>query len=392
MKNKNGDGKHMHKSGHYKMCALAVAGFVIALANALGVQAAEKMKKLSIAEQGSFQIGGSERTVSGQTRRFDHMYVFYQIPASGKKKYPIVLVHGGGQSGKQWESTPDGREGFQTLLLRLGYPVYVVDFGGGRAGFGDLTPNPQACVNDPGHAVSCHGVPIPSLSSNETVFQIFRFGETYPNFFPDSAFPKSDPKALDQMMRQGVPNTGYNEAAISDDIAALFDRIGPAILITHSASGRYGWLAATKTNNIAGIVSYEPTSLLFPSDGRCASNGNATGCHTPNPTSATAWQEVPRTEFSKLRGVPIQIVNGDHIPTTLSPLPFFEARRQFSIAAGEFVRAVAAAGGDATVLSLPAQGLVGNTHFMFADTNNKRVADLLATYLKTKRLDKKSNR
>ena len=274
------------------------------------------------------------------------------------------------------------------MFLARGYPVYVVDFGGGRAGFSDLTPNPQACVNDPGHAIACHGVPIPSLSSNETVFQIFRYGEAYPNFFADTAFPKNHPDALDQMMRQGVPIAGYNEAAISDGLAALFDKIGPAILVTHSASGRYGWLAATKTRNIAGIVSYEPTSLLFPSDGRCASNGNAPGCHNPNPASASAWQEVPRADFSKLRRIPIQLVNGDHIPTAPSPLPFFEARRQFAIAANEFVGSVRAAGGDASVLNLTEEGLVGNTHFMFADKNNKEVANLLSKFLKKKGLDR----
>src|SRR5205085_994760 len=157
---------------------------------------------------------------------------------------------------------------------------------------------------------------------------------------------------------------------ISDDLAALFNKIGPAIMVTHSASGRYGWLAATKTNNIAGIVSYEPTSLLFPSDGRCANNGNAPGCHNPSATSASAWQEVPRADFSKLLRIPIQLVNGDHIPTSFSPLPFFEARRQFAIAANEFVGSIRAASGDASVLNLPEQGLFGNTHFMFADTNN----------------------
>ena len=371
-----------------RLCmSLVLLTIMVLLPATMPAVADDLTNDLKIEQQGSFQIGGSQRTVNGATRRFDHIYVFYQIPKQARK-YPLVLVHGGGQSGKQWEFTPDGREGFQTLFLRRGYPVYVVDFGGGRAGFGDLTPNPQSCVNDPNHAVTCHGVPIPSISSNETVFQIFRYGEQYPNFFPDTAFPKNDPNALDQMMRQGVPITGYNETVISDDLAALFNRIGPAILVTHSASGRYGWLAALKTKNIVGIVSYEPTSLLFPSDGRCVNNGNAPGCHTPL-SSVSAWQEVPRAEFSKLLTIPIQVVNGDHIPQAPSPLPFFEARRQFAIAATEFANSVKVAGGDATILDLPTKGLIGNTHFMFADTNNKEVAALLSAYLEQKQLDTK---
>ena len=88
-----------------------LAAMVLVAVTAPGL-ADDLTNDLKIEQQGSFQIGGSQRTVNGATRRFDHMYVFYQIPKQARK-YPLVLVHGGGQSGKQWESTPDGREGFQ---------------------------------------------------------------------------------------------------------------------------------------------------------------------------------------------------------------------------------------------------------------------------------------
>ena len=76
-----------------------------------------------IHEQGSFAVGGSvltnpgtfdviERTPEGQTFHGDHAYVYYQIPAKARK-YPLVMWHGFGQFSKTWETTPDGREGFQ---------------------------------------------------------------------------------------------------------------------------------------------------------------------------------------------------------------------------------------------------------------------------------------
>ena len=47
-----------------------------------------------------------------------------------------MLVHGGGGTGRVWETTPDGREGYQTIFLRRGFAVYIVDFPRrGRAGF-----------------------------------------------------------------------------------------------------------------------------------------------------------------------------------------------------------------------------------------------------------------
>ena len=63
---------------------------------------------------------------AGQTLHGDHAHVFYQKPVNARK-YPLVFLHGAGQSARTWESTPDGREGFQNLFLRRGYSVYLVD-------------------------------------------------------------------------------------------------------------------------------------------------------------------------------------------------------------------------------------------------------------------------
>ena len=64
--------------------------------------------------------------VGGQTLHGDHATVFYQIP-SNPRPYPLVFLHGAGQSMRTWQTTPDGREGFQNIFLRKNYPVYLVD-------------------------------------------------------------------------------------------------------------------------------------------------------------------------------------------------------------------------------------------------------------------------
>ena len=37
------------------------------------------------------------------------------------------MWHGAGQFSKTWETTPDGREGFQNIFLRRGFSPYLID-------------------------------------------------------------------------------------------------------------------------------------------------------------------------------------------------------------------------------------------------------------------------
>lgn len=105
----------------------------LVLSSALGYS---QKKPIEIQDQGSFVVGGSvktnpgtfdpiKRTPEGQTFHGDHAYVFYQIPVNAKK-LPLVFWHGIGQFSKTWETTPDGREGYQNIFLRRGFGVYIL--------------------------------------------------------------------------------------------------------------------------------------------------------------------------------------------------------------------------------------------------------------------------
>jgi len=41
-----------------------------------------------------------------------------------------VLIHGCCLTGKSWESTPDGRMGWDEYFVRRGFPTYVIDQSG----------------------------------------------------------------------------------------------------------------------------------------------------------------------------------------------------------------------------------------------------------------------
>jgi hypothetical protein len=57
----------------------------------------------------------------------DQMYVQYVKLERPTSEWPLLLWHGGGMSGVDWETTPDGRPGWQMFFLRAGFDVYVSD-------------------------------------------------------------------------------------------------------------------------------------------------------------------------------------------------------------------------------------------------------------------------
>ncbi len=325
-----------------------------------------------IREQGSFAVGGSvitnpgtydpvKRTPEGQTFHGDHAYVFYQIPEKARP-LPLVLWHGFGQFSKTWETTPDGREGFQNIFLRRGFAVYVIDQPRrGRAGRGTLpatiTPTPD----------------------EQNWFGIFRLG-VWPDFFPGVQFSR-DPEALNQYFRQITPDTGPLDPALnSEAVTALFEKVGPGVLVTHSHSGGMGWRVATKSANVRAIVSYEPGSgFIFP-------EGEA----PPAMPSAGGTLEavgVPLSEFMELTKIPIIIYYGDNIPEQPTTNPGQDGWRVRLAMAKLWRDAVNRQGGDVTVVHLPETGILGNTHFPFSDLNNREIADLLSGFLAQKGLD-----
>jgi hypothetical protein len=328
---------------------------------------------LMIAEQGSFAVGGtvitnpgtfnpSKPTAEGQTYHGDHAYVFYQIPVK-PRKYPLVMWHGIGQFSKTWETTPDGREGYQNIFLRRNFPVYIID---------------QPRRGNAGRStVSAKVDPVPD---EQQWFNVFRVG-LWPKYYDNVQFAR-DSATLNQYFRSMTPNLGTIDSNVNSDAAsALFDKIGSGILVTHSHSGGMGWLTAIKNKNVKGIVAYEPGSgFVFPEG------------ETPKPIASSAGaleaSSISMQDFMNLTKIPIVIYYGDNIPEKLSENSGADGWRARLEMARLWRDVVNKYGGDVTVVHLPEVGLKGNTHFPFSDLNNIEVADLMSKWLKEKGLDK----
>ena len=336
-------------------------------------QSNSKQKPLVIQEQGSFAVGGTvitnpgifdpyKPTPEGQTFRGDHAYVFYQVPVKARK-YPLVMWHGIGQFSKTFETTPDGREGYQNIFLRNNYSVYLIDQPRrGNAGRSTVT----ATIN-----------PIPD---EQQWFDVFRVG-VWPNYFDGVQFAR-DTETLNQYFRSMTPSIGAIDIEVNTDaVSSLFTKIGEGILVTHSHSGGMGWKTAVKNSNIKAIVSYEPGSgFLFP-EGELPA---------PIASSAGSLEAIGITmkDFMLLTKIPIVIYYGDNIPENPSPNPGADGWRARLAMARKWGDTVNKYGGDVTVVHLPEVGLKGNTHFPFSDLNNIQVADLMNKWLKEKGLDK----
>jgi pimeloyl-ACP methyl ester carboxylesterase len=329
----------------------------------------------TIQEQGSFLVGGTTVTEAGkfdltnalkpqgQTLHGDHAYVFYQIPPKARQ-YPLVFLHGAAESKKTWESTPDGREGFQSIFLRRGFGVYLLDQPRrGEAGkslvAATITPTPD----------------------EQFWFTQFRIGN-YPDYFEGSQFPR-DTTSLAQFFRQMTPNTGSFDAnVVSNACSRLFDRIGAGILVTHSRAGGPGWFTAIKNSNVKAVVAYEPfSSFVFPAG------------ELPKPIQSASLfgelkgVEIPVADFNRLTKIPIIIYYGDNIakePTTVWNKDHWRVGLEM---ARIWAATINKHGGNATVVHLPELGIKGNTHFPFSDLNNHQIADLMSRFLKDNKLD-----
>lgn len=265
----------------------------ICMSTALFLTACSQRPVLKIAEQGSFAIGGKVLTDSlGHTYHGDHAYVFFQKPVAARK-YPLVFAHGVGQFSKTWETTPDGREGFQNIFLRRGFSTYPRRSAPtGKCGTGNGTRRHYSCLR--------RGNMVQPLS-----------GRYLADYFEGVQFSR-DPGALDQFFRQMTPNIGPVDFEVySDGYAALFDKVGPAVFVTHSQGGRWAGSRCCKTKNIRAIVSYEPGGRCRSPKGKCRKRGNT----SPVPIPAKGI-EVSMDVFMGYTKIPILIYYGDNLPET----------------------------------------------------------------------------
>jgi pimeloyl-ACP methyl ester carboxylesterase len=357
-----------------------------------GIALTQAEKPLYVKQQGMFFVGGEYvASIDGQIMT-GQMYVSYQIPQEVTHRYPIVMIHGAGQTGTNFEMTPDGRAGWRDFFLREGYAVYIVD-----------QPSRARSAYHPDQSGALN------RSTTATIEERFTAPErhnTWPQARLHTQWPGTgvagDP-AFDQFFASQVEGV---EAVTAERLnrasgIALLDRIGPAILLTHSQAGPYGWqIADARPNLVKGIIAVEPNGppfyeLNFLGAPTWFANGPlartfgisrlpmsyvpaVTNAADLNPVEQAApdradlvrcWRQAePARKLPNLSRIPIAIVTGEA-----------SYRATYDHCTSQYL---AQAGVPNEHIRLESRGVHGNGHMMMLEKNNLVIASVIADWLK----------
>ncbi|MCG6121526.1 MAG: hypothetical protein MEP57_02275 [Microvirga sp.] len=301
----------------------------------------------SLSAMGSYSVGGRLVRIAGEDIRpvrlspglsIDHdpngsfwieqTYVQYFTPAAPRSPLPVLLIHGGGMTGRTWETTPDGRPGWLQRFLEAGLSTHVVDaVERGRAGFCAL----------PGLWEER-----PVVRSLEESWDLYRFGAKadFPSRkpFPGSRFPIA---ALDAFAAYGAPRWPSNSALQLEGLRRVLERIGPCVVVGHSQGGGFALqLGADRPDLAPLVVALEPHG------------------------------DFSAVEGKRLDGARLHVVMGD----------FLDRQETWRELEAKTLRAAAAwrgGGGSADVEYLGARGLHGHSHMMMMDEGSDEIADLV---------------
>ncbi|HTT84474.1 MAG TPA: hypothetical protein VMF67_13415 [Rhizomicrobium sp.] len=347
------------------------------LAAAQEFQDLQPSQPLFLAGEGSFFIDGYTQHIDSKyispsafaadagNSMVNQMYVQYQKPLAKNGRFPLVIVHGCCLSSKSWQTTPDGRMGWDEYFVRQGFDTYLAEqVGRARSGFNALQY--QKVLT--GDAPPSSNPPI-LIATDAFAWNVFRWGnfstltpysdEQFPmntvgvgpnsnlSFYnqviPDlnSTLPNVTPGCADGTCTPADPNSYFSTPSA---MAKLANDLGGAILMGHSQSSGYPTMAALQpgSRGVRGIIQLE------------------VGCFA-NLTSA---------DINILKRIPILIVVADHYPAPNPPTACVTEMQQIN-----------SAGGDMTFISLPNYGLHGNSHMMMLDRNNLQVADVIIRWI-----------
>jgi pimeloyl-ACP methyl ester carboxylesterase len=392
---------------------------------ALAQLSAAKTLPLDVAEW-SFMWVNVKRadTARGSFIGGQQMYVEYMVPARVRKPFPIVLVHGGGGQGLDWMGTPDGRPGWFQHLVAEGYKVYVVD----RPGHGRSPQHPDlhgTIPERPGTMEALQGQfifpvggdknpdpyrrnhtqwPGPGVPGSPDVAQFLASqGGSYvvtPQAAPAAAGRGAAPSPAGTGGGRGggaqggppmpanqqppaPPSLAHTEWRAAG--AELLDRIGPAIIITHSAGGSFGLLVAEARPQLV------KAAVIIEGGGSGFSAGNRWGMSTIPVT----WDPPVRDPAEiKTRWVSDGEIDGGGYFLQDEParrLPNWRDVAVLTVTAAASAAAPGNPGASAFLkqagvrvaeeLRLGKAGIQGNSHMMMVEKNHREVLQPILDWL-----------
>ena len=291
---------------------------------------------LALAEHGFFWTNVERKTMPYGLIPAGQMYVQYLVPRDVHHDVAVVLVHGGTGQMLHYMGTGDGMPGWAHYFVQAGYRVYLVD----RPGHGRAVYHPDALG------------PIGPTPTYEQIAPNFARAARGPNRRWMGTGQIGDP-LVDQFMasQNGMPRDYAAQMALwAKGGAALVDKVGPAVIVSHSAGGPFGWLVAEqRPQRVKAVVCFE-------------------GAGAP----VTA---VPAVGFSSVRAL-------DNVTGT--PMLYLTAEASGRTDGPAIVAALSKSGAAAEHINLKDVGILGNGHFAMLESNRKQVFDVISDWVARK--------
>jgi pimeloyl-ACP methyl ester carboxylesterase len=213
----------------------------------------------AVALRGYFYVGGRYVGEPGKEIMQGQVYVEVLAPKDVRRPYPLVLIHGAAQTNTNWMGTPDGRKGWAEFFVEQGYVVYMME-----------QPMRGRSAWHPADGATR------MFTAEGEAFQFTANAVkgTWPQAKKHTQWPgdgankgqKGDP-IFDTFYATQVETVISNEVTQERNQAAgaaLLDKIGPAIVLTHSQSGAFGWLIAdARPALVKSIIAIEPSGPPF---------------------------------------------------------------------------------------------------------------------------------
>ncbi|KAK2882381.1 hypothetical protein FQN49_000405 [Arthroderma sp. PD_2] len=304
------------------------------------------------------------------------------------KQHPIVLYHGLGQTGTNWLNKPDGGRGWASYFIEHGYECYIID------------------QTTRGRSPSIPGNGTMSIVSVENIQKLFTATEQY-MMWPEAKLHTQWPGT--GMMGDPIFDAYYastvqflevetqQQTAARAAGAALLDRIGrPVILMTHSQATAHGWLIAdARPNMIHSVIALEPAGPPFENYIFKSPYSRAWGLAdiplTYSPPVMDPKNDIVKQTVDVPWG-PHCIIQADSpAPRQLSNL---KRMRTLVVTAeasfhrptdGCVVMYLRQAGVPTEHIQLGEEGIHGNGHKLFLESNGDEIAALLRRWMEEKK-------
>jgi pimeloyl-ACP methyl ester carboxylesterase len=307
---------------------------------------------MKLADFGNFWIGAEKKEMPYGVIASAASFVQYLIPSDVRFPLPIVMVHGGSAQMLHYMGNGDGASGWAHHFVQAGYKVYLVE----RPGHGRGVYHPETLG------------PIDAVPTYEALAWLFARSSKGPNKQWPGTGEIGDP-LVDQFManQNALPaNFAPTLSLGANHGALLLDKIGPAIVMTHSAAGTWGWLVAESRPALCkAVISFEGAGvpLIEPTAGAGAGRGGAAAGRG----GAGRGNTAPTTR--RLNGV-----NG-------MPMLYFTAEVSGRMDGPAIVSALVDSGAKAEHVFLQDRGIRGNGHMAMLENNRKQTADFLRSWI-----------